>query len=272
MLKIKTPILGINPKSYMYGDRLLEIAKYADKLAERFDITITFSAPYVDLANLVKETQHLIITAQGMDGITVGRGMGAVLPESLVNIGVKGVTRVTQKVQKVNGETVSVARVSSEVLKEPVNEIIVKGGKKSSYSGYGEAVTTAGEWGWPATCSSVSSPFGYRWGTLHDAIDIAGCGYGSNIFAAKDGIVVQSSYKYDNGEFVTIDHGNGYYSLYAHMVSGSRRVKVGDYVVKGQVIGSMGRTGAATGVHLHYAIWRGFPYRGGRPLNPLAFY
>lgn len=186
--------------------------------------------------------------------------------------GVKGVTRVTQKVQKVNGETVSVARVSSEVLKEPVNEIIVKGGKKSSYSGYGEAVTTAGEWGWPATCSSVSSPFGYRWGTLHDAIDIAGCGYGSNIFAAKDGIVVQSSYKYDNGEFVTIDHGNGYYSLYAHMVSGSRRVKVGDYVVKGQVIGSMGRTGAATGVHLHYAIWRGFPYRGGRPLNPLAFY
>ena len=124
----------------------------------------------------------------------------------------------------------------------------------------------------PSVHSSVSSPFGYRWGALHDAIDIAGCGYGSNIFAAKDGIVVQSGYKYDNGEFVTIDHGNGYYSLYAHMVSGSRRVRVGDYVVKGQIIGSMGRTGAATGVHLHFAIWRGYPYRGGSPLNPLAFY
>ena len=186
--------------------------------------------------------------------------------------GVKGVTRVTQKVQKVNGETISVARVSSEVLKEPINEIVVKGGKKSSYYGYGEAIATAGDWGWPATCSSVSSPFGYRWGALHDAIDIAGCGYGSNIFAAKDGVVVQSAYKYDNGEFITIDHGNGYYSLYAHMVSGSRRVKVGDYVVKGQVIGSMGRTGAATGVHVHFAIWRGYPYRGGTPLNPLAFY
>ena len=148
----------------------------------------------------------------------------------------------------------------------------MRGGKKSSYIGYGNVIATAGDWGWPATCSSVSSPFGYRWGTLHDAIDIAGCGYGSNIFAAKDGIVVQSGYKYDNGEFVTIDHGNGYYSLYAHMVSGSRRVKVGDYVVKGQVIGSMGRTGAATGVHLHFAIWRGYPYRGGSPLNPLAFY
>ena len=186
--------------------------------------------------------------------------------------GVKGVTRYTQKIKKVNGETISVVNVSDEEIKKPVNEIIIKGGKKSSYTGYGTVVATPGEWGWPATCSSVSSPFGYRWGTLHDAIDIAGCGYGSNIFAAKDGVVVQSSYKYDNGEYVTIDHGNGYYSLYAHMVSGSRRVRVGDYVVKGQVIGSMGMTGAATGVHVHFAIWRGYPYRGGTPLNPLAFY
>lgn len=186
--------------------------------------------------------------------------------------GVKGVTRYTQKIKKVNGETISVANVSDEEIKKPVNEIIIKGGKKSSYTGYGTVVATPGEWGWPATCSSVSSPFGYRWGTLHDAIDIAGCGYGSNIFAAKDGVVVQSSYKYDNGEYVTIDHGNGYYSLYAHLVSGSRRVRVGDYVVKGQVIGSMGMTGAATGVHVHFAIWRGYPYRGGTPLNPLAFY
>ena len=186
--------------------------------------------------------------------------------------GVKGITRYTQKIKKVNGETISVANVSDEEIKKPVNEIIIKGGKKSSYTGYGTVVATPGEWGWPATCSSVSSPFGYRWGTLHDAIDIAGCGYGSNIFAAKDGVVVQSSYKYDNGEYVTINHGNGYYSLYAHMVSGSRRVRVGDYVVKGQVIGSMGMTGAATGVHVHFAIWRGYPYRGGTPLNPLAFY
>ena len=181
--------------------------------------------------------------------------------------GEKGITRVTQKVQKVNGETISVANVSSEVLKEPVNEIIVRGGKKSSYIGYGTAVATRGQWGWPATCSSISSPFGYRWGVLHDGTDIAGCGYGSNIFAALDGTVVQSGYKYDNGEFITIDHHNGYYSMYAHMVSGSRRVQVGDYVVKGQVIGSMGRTGAATGVHLHFSIWNGFPYRGGRALN-----
>lgn len=187
--------------------------------------------------------------------------------------GVKGVTRITQKIQKVNGATVNVAAVGTgEVLKEPVNEIIVRGGKKTSYVGYGTAVATRGQWGWPATCSSISSGFGYRWGVLHDGTDIAGCGYGSNIFAALDGTVVQSGYKYDNGEFITIDHHNGYYSMYAHMVSGSRRVKVGDYVVKGQVIGSMGRTGAATGVHLHFSIWNGYPYRGGRALNAMSFY
>lgn len=92
MGKLRTPILGINPKSYMYGDKLLDIAKYADKLAKEYDVTITFSAPYVDLARLAQETENLIITAQGMDGISPGRGMGAILPDSLVNVGVKGVT------------------------------------------------------------------------------------------------------------------------------------------------------------------------------------
>lgn len=192
----------------------------------------------------------------------------------VIQAGVKGKRKVNQEVQKVNGEIINTVTTGYDVIKEPITEIIVKGGKQSSYwgGGYGSAVATKGQWGWPATCSNVSSPFGYRWGRLHDAIDISGCGYGSNIFAAQSGTVVQSGYKYDNGEFITIDHHNGYYTLYAHMVSGSRRVKVGDYVEKGQVLGGMGRTGAATGVHLHYAIWKGYPYRGGRPQNPLAYY
>ena len=191
-----------------------------------------------------------------------------------IQAGVKGENKVTQKLQKVNGETKNVVTVTTDVLKEPINEIIVKGGKQSSYSGggYGNAVATKGEWGWPASCSSVSSNYGWRWGTLHDGTDIAGCGYGSNIFAAQSGTVVQSGYKYDNGQYITIDHHNGYYTMYAHLCNGCRYVNVGDRVEKGQVIGGMGRTGAATGVHLHYAIWRGFPYRGGKALNAMSFY
>lgn len=193
---------------------------------------------------------------------------------AVIQKGVKGENKVTQKLQKINGETMNVVTVSTEVIKEPIKEIIVKGGKKSYYygGGYGSVIATKGQWGWPASCSSVSSHFGWRWGTLHDGTDIAGCGYGSNIFAAQSGTVVQSGYKYDNGQFVTIDHHNGYFSMYAHMCNGCRYVKVGDHVEKGQVIGGMGRTGAATGVHLHFSIWKGFPYRGGRAYNAMQFY
>lgn len=192
--------------------------------------------------------------------------------EEVIQKGVTGQNKVTKKIQKINGETTSTVNVSTEVIKEAVNEIIVKGGKQSSYSGggYGSVVPTKGQWGWPATCSSVSSPFGYRWGTLHDGTDIAGCGYGSNIFAAQSGTVVQSSYKYDNGQYITIDHHNGYYTMYAHL--SARYASVGTYVEKGQVIGAMGQTGFATGVHLHFGMWYGYPYRGGRALNAMNFY
>lgn len=189
--------------------------------------------------------------------------------------GVKGQNRVTQKIQKVNGETTNIVTVNTEQLKAPVKEIVIKGTKKTyggSYygSGYGDVPATKGEWGWPATCTSVSSPFGYRWGVLHDGTDIAGCGYGSNIFAAQSGVVVKVGYKYDNGNYIIIDHQNGYYSLYAHLAGFN--ASEGQTVTKGQVIGTMGRTGFATGVHLHYAIWSGYPYYGGHVHNAMSFY
>lgn len=192
--------------------------------------------------------------------------------------GVDGENRVTQRVYKTNGEIKTIEPLSTEVLKAAINEIVVKG-KKTYGSGYGNHVAVSGSWGWPASCSSVSSYFGWRWGALHKGIDIAGCGEGSYIFAANAGTVVASertrggySLGYGtNGEYIIIDHGNGYYSEYAHMCPGCRYVKVGDVVEKGQPIGGMGRTGAATGVHLHFAIWSGYPFRG-TPLNPMNFY
>lgn len=198
----------------------------------------------------------------------------------VIQAGVKGENKVTQEVQKINGQIVNRTTMTTETIKEPIKEIIVKGGKQSSYYGYGGIVATRGEWGWPATCASISSGFEWRWGSFHDGIDINGCGYGSNIFAAQAGTVAVSKKKTgwysggygDNGEYIVIDHHNGYYTLYAHLCPGCRAVKEGDYVEKGQVIGGMGMTGAATGIHLHFAIWSGFPYYGGTAQNPLAFY
>ena len=196
--------------------------------------------------------------------------------------GVNGVNKVTQKIRKINGETTNIVTVSTEEVKPVTNEIIVKGGKQSNYrgGGYGSVVATAGDWGWPASCSSVSSGYGYRWGVLHDGVDIAGCGYGSNIFAAQSGTVVASQKKTggyaggygDNGEYIIIDHHNGFHTIYAHLCPGCRYVQKGATVTKGQVIGGMGHTGAATGTHLHFGLWSGFPYYGGRSLNPLSAY
>jgi len=194
--------------------------------------------------------------------------------------GANGERRVTQKIQKVNGETINTVEESSETITPATTEIIIKGGKKGSYIGTGTVVPTKGEWGWPASCGSISSPFGYRWGVLHDGTDIAGCGYGSNIFAAQSGTVVESRKKPgyyaggygDNGEYIIIDHHNGFYTIYAHLCPNCRSVQVGDIVEKGQIIGGMGDTGMATGVHLHYGLWRGYPYRGGVALNAMNYY
>lgn len=189
--------------------------------------------------------------------------------------GENGLNRVTQKVQKVNGETVSIVGIpgDTEVLKVPIEEVVVKGTKQLyNGGGYGNLIITKGMFGWPASCSTISSGFGWRWGTLHDGMDIAGCGYGSNIFAIESGTVVASGYRYDNGQYITIRHDNGYYAIYAHLCEGCRYVGVGDTVKRGQVIGGMGQTGYATGVHLHLGIWTGMPYMGGTAINPLAFY
>lgn len=109
---------------------------------------------------------------------------------------------------------------------------------------------------------------GYR-GTAHDGIDIAGCPYNSNIFAVNDGEVVTVSRKWDNGLYIVIRHDNGYYTMYAHLASAS--VSVGQRVSKGQVIAGMGRSGLATGVHLHFSLWNAYPYKGSS-LNPFSLY
>lgn len=87
--KIQTPFFVVNPKSYLYGESLLNLAKKADELAKKHPLTIFFTAPYAELATISANTEHLIVTAQHMDGIKPGRGMGHVLPEALKNAGAK---------------------------------------------------------------------------------------------------------------------------------------------------------------------------------------
>lgn len=105
----------------------------------------------------------------------------------------------------------------------------------------------------------VTSPFGMRtiWGKqqMHNGIDLVGEGSTlDDIIAFEDGTVTVSKYSSTAGEYVKLDHGNGNYTRYLHMKKGSRTVKVGDKVLKGQVLGYMGATGNVTGAHLHFDV------------------
>ena len=96
----------------------------------------------------------------------------------------------------------------------------------------------------------------------HRGVDFSYAGInGQNILAVKAGkVVISEAMKYANGtyrsygEYVVIDHLDGSKTLYAHGLSGSRTVKVGDIVSQGQVIMRVGSTGNSTGPHLHFEV------------------
>ena len=181
--------------------------------------------------------------------------------------GVNGQSRVTKKIQKENGDITSVVVTKREIIKESVPKIIVKGNMVVPTIG------NVGVWAWPtAQPYCITSPFGWRWGKHHNALDISCSGYGSPIFAANNGTVeiANNTSPWPNGNYVVINHNNGFYTIYAHLASVS--VVEGQTVSMGEVIGTMGHSGNATGTHLHFGISIGFPDKGGTYYNPLDFY
>lgn len=88
---IRTPFLIVNPKAYIYGKETLELAKICDELAEEYDIDILFTAQHVDIQKVADSTKNIIVTAQHMDGIVAGRGMGHILPEGIKAAGAQAV-------------------------------------------------------------------------------------------------------------------------------------------------------------------------------------
>ncbi|WP_121640756.1 triose-phosphate isomerase [Virgibacillus sp. Bac330] len=87
----KKPVFIVNPKSYLYGSDLLKLAKITDSLAEKYAVDVFFTGQLIDLQQVIEETKHVIVTAQHMDYLVPGRGMGHVLPDALKNKGVKAV-------------------------------------------------------------------------------------------------------------------------------------------------------------------------------------
>jgi len=87
----------------------------------------------------------------------------------------------------------------------------------------------------------------------HYAIDYS-APKGVEVYSAADGIVIAKQYDRYGGRTVKIKHENGYITEYMHLSSYSQKLKVGKFVEQGDVIGYVGRSGLATGTHLHYAV------------------
>ena len=82
-----TPFLVVNPKSYLYGEKSLALAKAADEAAEKYGLTVFFTCPFADIRLIAGNTKDVVVTAQHMESLRPGRGMGHVLPESLKEAG-----------------------------------------------------------------------------------------------------------------------------------------------------------------------------------------
>jgi murein DD-endopeptidase MepM/ murein hydrolase activator NlpD len=103
---------------------------------------------------------------------------------------------------------------------------------------------------WPVS-GPIVSPFGIRWGRMHEGIDIS-AGSGAPIAAAASGTVISAGYMGGYGDLVVIDHGGGLATAYAHL--SGYAVGPGQSVSQGQVIGYVGCTGHCYGPHLHFEV------------------
>ena len=147
------------------------------------------------------------------------------------------------------------------------------GSSSGGSSGGSSAPASSGSWKIPCNYTKLTSAFGYRdaptagASTYHQGVDLAGA-EGTPIYASRAGTVTTATFGKSAGYYVTINHGDGFSSVYMHMTH--YVVSKGTKVSQGQVIGYMGSTGVSTGNHLHFGI----SYNGSyvNPANYIAFY
>lgn len=122
---------------------------------------------------------------------------------------------------------------------------------------------------YPISNPVIGSSFGMRKHPIlggmrmHKGIDFR-ASKGTPIYAPADGIIVETSNGRGFGKHVKIRHNGVYTTLYAHLDNFARDKKVGTRVKKGEVIGYVGKTGIASGEHLHFEV-----HENGRPINPI---
>lgn len=164
--------------------------------------------------------------------------------------GSEGLKHTVNNVVYLNGEEISRETAEDVIVSQPVNQVVTVGTAPSYGSGNGSLLFPLSK----ATYKYISSPFGDMQDRSkpHKGVDFA-ANRGTPIYAADDGTVVEACYNNSGyGYVVTIDHGNGMKTRYAH--NSQNLVSVGQTVAKGQTIALVGSTGQSTGYHLHFEV------------------
>ncbi len=149
-----------------------------------------------------------------------------------------------------------------EALQQVSAELAAKIQAAQAAAGTGGGSPSAAGFIWPVL-GAVTSPFGWRWGRMHEGIDIA-AGSGTPIRAAAAGTVIYAGWLGGYGNLTVIDHGGGIATAHGHQ--SSLAAGTGAYVAQGQVIGYVGSTGHSTGPHLHFEV-----RLNGVPQDPLGY-
>jgi len=149
-----------------------------------------------------------------------------------------------------------------EALQEVSATLAAKIQAAQTAAGTGGGSPSAAGLVWPVL-GPVTSVFGWRWGRMHEGIDI-GAASGTPIRAAAAGTVIHAGWLGGYGNLVVIDHGGGLATAYAHQ--SSIAAGSGAFVAQGQVIGYVGSTGHSTGPHLHFEV-----RVNGVPEDPLGY-
>lgn len=219
------------------------------KLGSQLDVTVLKPALSVKTTEKIVKNQEIQYDTEYVkdDSLRVG----VVEP---ISPGKNGLKKVTIQVTKVDGLMTEEKLVDEEIIDQPVTAKVKKGTKVIKGEG-------TGKFSWPVVSPSISSTYGIRWGKLHKGIDITG---NKNIMAADNGKVIETGYKSDYGNYIIINHLNGYETLYGHL--SKITTTEGTIVEKGDKIGIMGSTGDSTGVHLHLEI-----HKNGSLENPLKY-
>lgn len=229
-------------------------------------VTVTKEQSFLPVTYSVekKSTNDIAYSSVSIEDASLTKGK-----EEIAVAGENGVLETTEEVVYIDGVISSKKVISTNVIKEPVTEEIHIGTKEpvqyayypnSEYTGPIENLGT-GSFIRPCTTGYVSCQFS----SWHHGVDIA-TDKGTPIYAADDGTVIVSGWHYSYGNYVMIDHGNGYVTLYAH--ASALNTEAGAQVTKGTKIAEVGSTGNSSGNHVHFEIRQNGAYTN--PLNYIS--